>query len=212
MTTYMTLEVVCASCGKKSEQLELGSTSEFGSMDLDLRPPRMRRSTMECWLQQCPHCGWVAQDLEEKVGDERQIMSSSAYVSIRRDKSIPKLARRFLCMSVIEAERGECAAAFSEALYAAWVADDVGHRQGARDWRLRAAELLRRKPIPTPELRVQLLDVLRRAGDWDAARALAVELKAEGLANPMDRIVAFQAEAIDREDAGCFTLEQVLAR
>lgn len=212
MTTYMTLDVVCASCGKKSEQRALGSTSEFGSIDLDLRPSPMRRSTMDCWLQECPRCGWVAQDLGDKVGDERQIMSTRAYVSIREDNSIPKLARRFLCMSVIEAERGECAAAFSEALYAAWVADDVGHRQGARDWRLKAAELLRRKPIQTPELRVQLLDVLRRAGDWDGARALAVELKAEELANPMDRIVAFQAEAIDREDTGCFTIAQVLAR
>lgn len=36
----------CAVCGKESEQITLASTNTFGSPDLDLRPPEMKRSTM----------------------------------------------------------------------------------------------------------------------------------------------------------------------
>jgi ribosomal protein L37E len=60
MTTYTRKEVTCANCGAQSSHATLGSTNEFGSPDLDLRPPQMMRATMNAWLQECPACGLVA--------------------------------------------------------------------------------------------------------------------------------------------------------
>lgn len=41
------------------------STSTWGYPDLDLRPSEMQRSSMFAWLQECPHCGYVARDIEQ---------------------------------------------------------------------------------------------------------------------------------------------------
>ena len=54
MTTLDKAIVTCAICGEDAEQIEIGSTNAFGSPDLDLRPPPMKRQTMAFWMQACP--------------------------------------------------------------------------------------------------------------------------------------------------------------
>ena len=50
MTTIFEEEVTCAVCGSEQTVQEMGSTSSFGPMDLDTRPPPMQRGTMEMWV------------------------------------------------------------------------------------------------------------------------------------------------------------------
>jgi hypothetical protein len=52
MTTIYEEEVTCAVCGAKQTVQEMGSTSSFGPMDLDTRPPPLQRGTMEMWVHQ----------------------------------------------------------------------------------------------------------------------------------------------------------------
>ncbi len=53
MTTIIEIDVTCAVCGMKQTVQEMGSTSSFGAMDLDTRPPELRRSTMHFWRHEC---------------------------------------------------------------------------------------------------------------------------------------------------------------
>jgi hypothetical protein len=50
VTTIFEEEVTCAVCGSKQTVQEMGSTSSFGAMDLDTRPPPLQRGTMEMWV------------------------------------------------------------------------------------------------------------------------------------------------------------------
>ena len=53
MTTIIEEKVICAVCGVQQTVHEMGSTSSFGAMDLDTRPPPLRRSTMHLWVHEC---------------------------------------------------------------------------------------------------------------------------------------------------------------
>src|SRR5438093_611864 len=110
MTTFFRQDVTCVNCRKSSEHHVLSSTNAFGSADLDLRPPEMKRSTMRAWLQLCPHCGYVAPDLSRKVGD-LAVVGSAEYRSAVSDKRFPELARRFLAYAHLFAASDSAAAA-----------------------------------------------------------------------------------------------------
>src|SRR5579871_4989485 len=100
MTTYAPTTVTCANCGKKSEQYLLTSSNKFGSSDLDLRPPPMMRDTMRVWLQQCPHCQYIAPNLEQMSGDSKRLRSAE-YKTILANGRFPDLARRFLAHALL---------------------------------------------------------------------------------------------------------------
>jgi hypothetical protein len=50
VTTIFEEEATWAVCGSKQTVQEIGSTNSFGAMDLDMRPPQMKRSTMHLWV------------------------------------------------------------------------------------------------------------------------------------------------------------------
>ena len=66
MTKIFQSTRTCFVCGAKSKHMDLASSNSYGSPDLDLRRPGMIRYTMGQWVQECPDCGYVARDLEEK--------------------------------------------------------------------------------------------------------------------------------------------------
>ena len=94
MTTFFSQDVSCANCHKSSQHDVLGSTSVFGRPDLDLRPAEMQRSTMEVWLQVCPHCRYIAPDLAQQVGD-LSVVATAEYRTTLDDQRFLELARRF---------------------------------------------------------------------------------------------------------------------
>ena len=53
MTTVFAAEVTCAVCGRKQRVQKMGSTSSFGPMDLDTRPPSVRRQSLWLWVHEC---------------------------------------------------------------------------------------------------------------------------------------------------------------
>jgi hypothetical protein len=210
MTTLQTVEVICASCGTRSEQTLIGSTNAMGSADLDLRPPEMKRSTMPWWLQECPSCGSVASDLSENENGLKQIVESKAFRLIDGTD----LSRRFMRRSYIDTELGNTDMAATEALWAAWASDDEGDEAAAIRSRIRSASLFQvaaQSDGLTPEgqllLLVRTLDVLRRAKQFDDAVKLADALQGRG-DDFIARVVAFGRSLAVSQDASARTVAE----
>ena len=151
MSTYSTITVSCSVCGHDSEQTMICSTNTFGGMDFDMRPPEMKRSTMEHWIESCPECGYVAKSLSEPLLCDKAILESPEYTmpganrsssseSIPSPPQPPKsyLADKFMRESQILAKSGKYKEAFFAYLEAGLVPDDA-HYHAMTDKFLRKA-------------------------------------------------------------------------
>ncbi|MBM3149469.1 MAG: DUF2225 domain-containing protein [Chloroflexi bacterium] len=115
----------CCICKEESEQVILTSTSAFGSMDLDTRPPALQRFTIDTWVQRCPSCGYCASEINKLEQGAAQLVSSDAYKNQLNSPNFPELANSFMCLSMIHEETGEYASAAWDSIHAAWACDDV---------------------------------------------------------------------------------------
>lgn len=212
MTTLVREEIRCGLCGQANFHQVVASTNQFGSPDLDLRPPEMARSTMRYWLQHCQSCGLVASNLTAPEDGTQQVLTSSDYRSAACDSSMPELARLFVCRSLIEEALGQFREAFSRRLAAAWVCDDAKLSQLARKCREEAAALLQESAELSGEDRLRLLDVLRRTGNWEEAERLGQDLSAEQLDEQLLQIVGFQQVLIKNRDDSCHSMQEVFAQ
>lgn len=212
MTDYDREKLRCYCCGQSSEQTILMSTNSFGSPDLDQRPAGMARATAGSWLLECPFCGYVAESIDRGDARTRAFLETAEFRAASLEPLPDPAARRFLVRAAQDAYEGNRTAAFRHTLSAAWIADDRKQASQATAFRLRAAEHLGDGPIRSIDVRLELLDVLRRAASWERAAALAEELTAEGLENPFAPIVAFHRRKIAEKDNGRYTIQQALRR
>jgi len=211
MTDYDRRKLRCYCCGGTSDQTVLLSTNSSGYRDLDQRPSGMARATNAAGLQECPFCGYVAFDLDKGDPTARSFLDTPAFRAVAEDPGPEPDERRYLVRAAFDACRGDVAAAFHATLRAAWCADDRNQPARAADYRLRAAAHLAGRRTTSIDLRLLLLDVLRRASSWEAAEALCREMAAEDLEYPFAEIVAFQADKVAARDNGRYTLDQPLA-
>jgi hypothetical protein len=91
-------------------------------------------------------------------------------------------------------------------LQAAWIADDAGDIVEATKWRAAAADAWG-EPAD-PELALRLVDVLRRAGQFDAAEAAAKRLGTLDEGSAM--IVTFQLARVAERDTGRHLMSSAL--
>lgn len=210
MTTYDTQTLRCYCCGRTSEHSVLMSTNSFGSRDLDQRPPQMMRSTMASWLQECPSCGYVAADIKTGDAKVQSFVGTPAFQALCAASSPDPAVRRFMVRAVIETHNGDMESAFTHTLSAAWIADDRGRSSEAAALRLRAAAYIE-GTAASLDTRLVLLDVLRRASNWEAAEALVDQLAAAKLEDPYAAIVSFHRSKIERRDSCCYTIADALA-
>jgi hypothetical protein len=177
VTTIIEEEVTCAVCGMKQTVQEMGSTSSFGAMDLDTRPPPLRRSTMHLWVHECGECGYVAPELGAAAEGAGRIVASADYRAELKSADRTQLANRMVCRSLLEAAAGEFVTAGWRRLHAAWVCDDANAMEEARTQRRAALALLERalasgqramKSVEGGD-EVLLADIARRAGEWERA-------------------------------------------
>ena len=132
MTTIIEIDVTCAVCGMKQTVQEMGSTSSFGAMDLDTRPPPLRRSTMHLWVHECGECGYVAPELGAAAEGAGRIVASADYRAELKSADRTQLANRMVCRSLLDAAAGEFVTAGWRRLHAAWVCDDANATEEAR--------------------------------------------------------------------------------
>lgn len=89
MTMIFPKKLRCAVCGRASEHQVLASTNTMGPPDLDLRPEEMQRSTMNVWVQRCPHCGYCARSIEDETEGAAEYLRGEAYAKLSGDAAYP---------------------------------------------------------------------------------------------------------------------------
>ena len=201
----------CGVCGHESRQPSFRPPVPEQAPDLDLRPGEPVRSTMARWLQACPHCGYAAPDIAEAHPAAAQAVAAAPYRALIADTAHPVLARRFLAWAHVLEETGALHAAAEATLHAAWVADDLGRDDLARQWRREAVALWRSGPALDAEQSVRVIDALRRAGDFADAEAAASALAATNPPEAVAQVTALEARLIAAEDVGRHSIASALA-
>ena len=211
MTTIFSDFLTCAVCHEVSEFRVMGSTSTFGSYDLDLRAPPLKRHTMGVWLQDCPECGYINYSIKELVPGAPAVVRSPEFQELRQDRVTPELVSSFKRHALIVS--ADPVAAGWALLHSAWVYDDLEDPRRAAVARGECADLWSGVDWSADEqgLRQQtvLLDVLRRAEHFDEADALVERLVGHpALTQDIARVLRFQKLLISRYDADLYTCEQ----
>jgi hypothetical protein len=209
----------CALCGQTSEQKFLVSADQAGPMDLDTRPSEALRSTLSAWVQECPHCGYCAEEVSRAHDGAAARVAGAEYQAQLRSADDPPLARRFLCLSLLEEGAGNLRQAAWRSLHAAWACDDAAALDAARRCRQRAAACIQAGLALSQPLADQagatdaiLADVYRRAGRLEEAR-MACERGLESTAEAMLRnAFHFQLQRIAQGDTASYTLAHVAGR
>jgi len=203
-------EARCAVCGTESRQARFRPVPPEGPPDLDLRPSEPLRSTMGGWLQQCPHCGYVAPDIAHAHPAAIEAVGTAPFRALIADSSHPPLSRRFLAYAYVLEETGALHAAAEATLQAAWAADDARKPDLARAWRGEAVALWRAGPPLDSEQTIRIVDALRRAEAFDDAGATAAQLAASHPPDAVAGVVALEQRLIALEDAGRHTVSSAL--
>ncbi len=210
MSMPMDIERTCAVCGKKSEQTVLASTNRFGASDLDLRPPEMERSTMDWWLEECPHCGYVANDLAQKTLITKEWIKDNRYIFCDNRNFVSTLAEKFYKYYLINVTNNDHKAAFYAVLHTAWVCDDAEDVDNAIYCREKSLEELSKFVVDNDEEETFLLmraDLLRRTRQFDLLiKEYEGKMFSEELLN---KIAVFQVEKAKKRDTACYTVADV---
>lgn len=211
MTTTYGKTFTCNNCGNRFEGRTLSSTNMMGSPDLDTRPPKMQRFTMDTWLQECPNCKYVLQNEGEKVSSEmKELIRSERYQTCDGRKFKNTLAERFYRNSLILEENEDYEDAMLSALQAAWLCDDAEDRKNA-DWcRGRFLENYEKLSMLERNLDLKLMriDVLRRMGEFE--RVLE-ECDPSAFDQPiMNGIAMFHIRLAKDKDDKCYRIEDAL--
>lgn len=210
MSTIGRENVECFVCKQVSEQDILMSTSAFGSADLDLRPPQMKRSTMPLWVQECPHCGYVADSIDTPTTVDAAILQQEEYVTCSGLSFASPLARQFYKQHLILLLEQDLDGAFYAALNAAWVCDDCADFQNAAHCRNLAIDQID-KLVANGEgsdgLLLQKVDLLRRSCQFER---LLREFGQHQFADPdLQQVLQFQLQKARQKDANCYTIDMV---
>ena len=217
MTTIFPLEVKCAVCHRDVEVTMIGSTNQFGSPDLDFRPPEMMRSTMGSWLHECPGCGYCAESLDEADAETVAIVKADAFRSFRAgaaDFSQP--AKEFHTAAFIAAEVGNLADAFHHTLHEAWSHDDSGDTVRAKAARLNAVDLMNQARGEGQRLFEEdgandavAVDLMRRGGEFGRAAETCRKALSGHCEEAVRKLLEFQLELCAKRDADGHTMDEV---
>ena len=212
MSLPMKINCKCFVCNFESVQTILASTNRFGSPDLDLRPPEMERSTMEWWLQECPSCGYVSTEIEDRTSVNQSFLESDNYLTCSNNEFKSNLAKKFYKQYLINMADKKHKTAFHAILHAAWCCDDTNDKELAILCRkLALTELdkfINDNAREKETLLVMKADILRRSEMFTSV----IEDY-----NPLDfkeeliqKIIAFQITKSKEQDTSCYRVEHTL--
>lgn len=211
MSTFRSVSKMCPVCGTMSDHTVICSTNTFGSPDLDLRPPEMKRSTMAYWPEQCPECGFVAYDISKQTSVSRDWLSEKSYITCEGHNFSSSLAVKFYKIYLIAKETGNNADAFNALMSAAWACDDCDDYKNAvlcRNLLLTYFDnKIKSNPQRADTLIVIKADVLRRAGFFDQVVAEYTDCSFSD--EILTTICRFQVEKAKQRDTGCYRVADV---
>jgi len=214
MTTLFEEKETCFVCGKTHKYTEIGSTNQFGSPDLDTRPPEMARSTIDCWIRCCPYCGYCAPALSKDSPQAKSIVKSEEYRQQLDNKAYPKLAKHFLCWAMIQEATGDYSTAGWAAVHAAWACDDQNAQEASRLCRLKAIQLFQEANgasnlSQTGAQEALMADLLRRSGQFDQVENVCQEGLKQNPEKIIQQILTFQMTLARQQDKECHRVDEI---
>jgi len=164
-------EIKCSLCGKISKQPVLLISNQFGYQDLDLRPSEMYRSTINTWVLECPHCGYVATNLDDELTIDKDFLESEQYKTCDGIEFESKLSEIFYKYYLIQTKISEDVDSFFAILQCVWTCDDANDEDNSKLTR-RIAINIADKIIESGKDRdnrfiLLKADLLRRSGEFD---------------------------------------------
>ena len=209
MTRFMKEKCICAVCGTASTYNTLASTNTFGSPDLDLRPPEMRRSTMSTWIQECPSCGYVSSEVSDPTNVTRMWLMSEKYRTCNGIKFSSGLAKQFYKHYLINMHDDKVEDAFFAILHAAWACDDMednNHARYCREIAITLATQMIEEDHPNKStLLLMRADLMRRSGHFEELIETYSSLTFED--KLFDQILAFEIDRAKNQDTSCYRVK-----
>jgi hypothetical protein len=173
---------------------------------LDMRPGEPARSTLRDWIQVCSGCAAAAPALSAVPAAARAVLESDEYRLLSTqvlEETLPFRRWALICEST-----GDKAQQAEALLQAAWAADDVAAMTEAARLRNQVASMW--QETDDVELGLRRLDVLRRAGAFDAATSWASTMADRGPDELARSIIAFQQARIAARDIGRHLISSAL--
>jgi hypothetical protein len=175
-----TIHKTCFVCHKSSEQNKIaspvhpGTAGPSGIVELEGRPEELTEIVLRNCLEVCPHCGYIAEDIGEKTSITGDDLQSPDYRRLQNPE-IPTSPSLYLRAALVRLAENNPEKAVEYYISAAWCADDLANPELAVSCRRKALSLICAETktfanIP-PEKWVQVLDTLRRCGDFDSVIA-----------------------------------------
>jgi hypothetical protein len=171
-----------------------------------MRPGEPVRSTLADWLQACGTCHAAAPDLSTLPAAAKPVVESPAYRALSLEAAEATLLFRRWAMICLAT--GDREAAAEATLQAAWAADDAAGMAEAARLRREVAALWADPPDLLTALR--LLDVLRRAGEFDSVETSGTQTAAGELDEFAAAVVAFQRARAAARDVGRHLLSSAM--
>lgn len=206
----------CAVCGTVNTLIEVTNNDKSEFHDLDSRPEEPYRSTMENWVQACSNCMYCSESIEEAKPGARALVSDEDYSKQFRSSLYPALANKFICQGIIDERIGRYPKAGWAYLHAAWVCDDRKH-EAARELRLRAVSCFEQAMMKGERIiderggpGVMIIDVLRRAKDFERARDYVEIGKRKEEDEMITRLIRFEELLIKNKDTVRHTVQEAL--
>ncbi len=196
---------VCGACGAAVRAPFRAPAPEIAP-DLDMRPGEPARSTLIDWVQTCGACGAAAPDLQALLAAAKAVVESPTYRALTTsglEETLPFRRWAMICR-----ETGDAANAAEALLQAAWAADDAAAMTDGVTFRQQVVQLW--GDPADEETALRQLDLLRRAGAFDAAAARAAELRQRSLGETAAAILRFQAARIAARDVGRHLISSAL--
>ncbi len=187
MPQMKTVPKTCFVCHKSSKQIYNAPSTRpvtagtSGIVELDGRPKELTAETLKNQLEVCPHCGYVAKDIGEKTVITKEFLRSPDYCDLQ-NPDIPLSPSRYMRAARIQLEENNPEKAIEYYLSAAWSADTMRQREIAVSCRRKALSLIFAgnktfADIPSDKW-VQILDTMRRCGDFDSVITYCTSLLA----------------------------------
>lgn len=196
----------CANCGYQNEVDFMEPGEESGLRDLDTRPEAPKRYEIRFGVHRCEKCGYASRDISTPINFDTNILQSQEYQDLLHSNNYSYLAKTYMLASMIQESINNYEAAAELMLNAAWMRDDKG--VDAQEIRLEAARLYKLCP-PTDKVKRILVDLYRRAEEFDEAEELLNEYKDTVQDKVVKQVLDFEAKLIEEYDSDCHSCSEM---